>query len=148
MSEQVTAEIEIAAPADRVWELVMDPRRLEDWVTIHRELGEIPELPLREGAEFEQELALAGKSFKVRWHVKSVAEPRAADWEGKGPAGARARVAYRLEETSGGTRIRYGNEFRFPAGFLGRAAGRLLVRSPAQREADRSLERLKALLES
>lgn len=148
MSESVSAEIEIAAPAGDVYEVMMDPGRLQDWVTIHRELADAPEPPLTEGDSFEQKLALAGKSFKVAWEVTRAEPPTAADWEGRGPAGSKARVAYRLEPAGEGTRVRYENEFDFPAGFLGRAAGRLLVRAPAKKEAERSLERLKELLEA
>jgi uncharacterized protein YndB with AHSA1/START domain len=148
VSESVSAEIEIAAPIAEVYEAMMDPGRLGDWVTIHREVSGTPDPPLSEGDSFEQKLALAGRSFNVRWEVKRADPPTAADWEGDGPAGSSARVAYRLEEADEGTRVRYENEFAFPAGFLGRAAGRLLVRSPAKKEAERSLERLKSLLEA
>ena len=37
MSE-VSTTIDIDAPVEAVWKLVMDPRRLEEWVTIHRRL--------------------------------------------------------------------------------------------------------------
>ena len=37
----VHATIDIDAPARRVWDIVMDPCQLEDWVTIHRSLGEV-----------------------------------------------------------------------------------------------------------
>lgn len=148
MSESVSAEIEIAAPAEEVYEAMMDPGRLGDWVTIHREVSGAPEPPLSEGDTFEQKLALAGKSFKVTWRVTRADPPTAADWKGRGPAGSGARVAYRLEQAGEATRVRYENEFGFPAGFLGRAAGRLLVRAPAKKEAERSLERLKELLET
>ena len=147
MSEAVSAEIAIAAPIGEVYEAMMDPGRLGDWVTIHRDVSGAPEPPLSEGDSFEQKLSLAGTSFKVTWTVTRADPPTAADWDGKGPAGSKARVAYRLEESGEGTRVRYENEFDFPAGFLGRAAGRLLVRSPARKEAEKSLERLKSLLE-
>jgi carbon monoxide dehydrogenase subunit G len=148
MADAVVAEIEVAAPPDRVYELMMDPRRLGEWVTIHRDVPDPPRPPLSQGDSFEQKLALAGKSFTVRWRVTRAEPPRAADWHGSGPAGATARVAYRLEQAGEGTRVRYESEFDLPAGILGRAAGRLLVRSPARREAERSLERLKQLLEA
>ncbi len=148
MSESVSAEIEIAAPIGDVYDAMMDPGRLGDWVTIHREVSGAPEPPLSEGDSFDQKLALAGKSFKVSWEVTRADPPNAADWDGRGPAGSKARVAYQLEEAGDGTKVRYENEFDFPAGFLGRAAGRLLVRSPAKKEAEKSLERLKAMLES
>jgi uncharacterized protein YndB with AHSA1/START domain len=147
VSERVSVEIEIAATPDAVYETMMDPGRLREWVTIHRGLAEAPEPPLADGDSFEQELSLAGRSFRVRWRVTRADPPAAADWDGRGPAGSKARVAYRLEPSGDATQVRYENEFHFPAGFLGKAAGRLLVRSPAKREAKRSLERLKELLE-
>lgn len=148
MSESVSAEIEVAVTPGEAYETMMDPGRLGDWVTIHRGLSDAPEPPLSAGDSFEQTLALAGKSFKVRWKVTRAEPPWAADWNGSGPAGSAARVAYRIEESGDGSRVRYENEFDFPAGFLGRAAGRLLVRSPAEKEAKRSLARLKELLEA
>ena len=147
MSESVSAEIEIAAPIADVYDAMMDPGRLGEWVTIHRDVSDAPEPPLSEGDSFEQTLALAGKSFTVRWTVTRADPPKIADWDGRGPAGSGARVGYRLEDAGDATRVRYENAFDFPAGFLGRAAGRLLVRSPAEKEAGRSLERLKSLLE-
>ena len=45
------------------------------------------------------------------------------------------------------TRFDYVNEYSQPGGFLGRMAGRVLVAGSAEREATRSLERLKAFLE-
>lgn len=147
MSEGVSAEIEIATATEEVYAVMMDPGRLEEWVTIHREVSGAPEPPLSEGDSFAQKLALAGKSFTVTWTVTRADPPRAADWEGKGPAGSGARVAYRIEAAGSGSKVRYENEFDFPAGFLGSVAGRLLVRSPAKKEAERSLARLKELLE-
>ena len=148
MSDAVTAEIEIAAPPDEVYAVMMDPNRLGEWVTIHRDVSDPPEPPLTEGDSFEQKMALAGKSFKVNWTVTRAEPPTAADWEGKGPAGSGARVSYRIEADGEGSHVRYENEFDFPAGFLGSVAGRLLVRSPAKKEAEKTLARLKELLES
>ena len=147
MSEGVSAEIEIAAPPGEVYDVMMDPNRLGEWVTIHRDVSGAPDPPLSEGDSFEQKMALAGKSFKVTWTVTKADAPTAADWKGKGPAGSGARVAYRIDAANGGSKVRYENEFDFPAGFLGSVAGRLLVRSPAEREAKKTLAQLKELLE-
>ena len=70
-------------------------------------------------------------------------------WEGKGPAGSHARIVDKLTALDGGERTRfdYLNEYSQPGGFLGRMAGRVLVAGTAEREANRSLERLKAFLE-
>ena len=55
-------------------------------------------------------------------------------------------MVYELEERDGGTRFSYLNEYELPGGAAGRIAGRA-VSAAAGREVERSLERLKQLLE-
>ena len=144
----VTSSIDIDAPPSVVWEVVMDPHRFGDWVTIHRRINRSDTGAVRPGFEVEQTLVLRGAPFKVRWTLERADAPRHATWEGRGPGGSRARIAYALAgHADGGTRFDYTNEFRAPGGFIGAAAGRALVGGISQREAAHSLERLKALLE-
>jgi uncharacterized protein YndB with AHSA1/START domain len=144
----VTATIEIAAPRERVYDLSLDPRRLDEWVTIHRRVNSCDEGDPREGFEMDQTLHLRGANFHVRWTLTEADRPDRATWEGRGPAHSYARTSYRLRELDGGlTRFEYENEFKAPGGFLGAAAGRMLIGGVPQREANRSLQRLKALLE-
>jgi carbon monoxide dehydrogenase subunit G len=137
----------LGAEPERVWDTVMDPAQLERWVTTHESFEGAGPGPLSEGDEFTQRLRLAGKSFEVRWQVVEADRPRLAVWEGSGPGGSRANVAYRLETAGDGTRFDYENEFALPGGLLGKAAGGLLAAAPGGREARRSLERLRTLLE-
>lgn len=144
----VRCTIEIAAPPARVWEVVMDPHRLGDWVTIHRRVGEVP-ARLRQGSTFEQTLNLRGAHLHVVWTVVDVDPPHRAVWEGQGPAHSRASIVYELRpDGEHGTIFDYTNEFRPPGGALGAVAGRVLVGGLSQREAQRSLQRLKQLIES
>jgi carbon monoxide dehydrogenase subunit G len=148
MSNVVETAIEIDAPPERVWDVLMDPERLGDWVTIHRKLHRVSDRPLKEGSTLEQTLCLRGASFKVRWQVAEEEEGTLARWEGKGPARSRAATEYRLSpDGNGGTRFDYRNEFKAPLGPLGAAASRALVGGVPRREAKRSLQQLKALLE-
>jgi carbon monoxide dehydrogenase subunit G len=146
---EVSTSIDIAVPPQAIWDVVMDPRRFGDWVTIHRKLGRVDKGELREGFQVEQTLCLHRANFKVRWELAECDEPLHAVWEGKGPAGSRARTVDHLTPLDGGraTRFDYRNEFSNPGGFLGRVAGRVLVGGVAEREANQSLRRLKALLE-
>jgi carbon monoxide dehydrogenase subunit G len=145
---RVSARIDIAAPPAQVWEVVMDPRRLGDWVTIHRRVAEVSDSPLRDGSTLEQVLHLRGMSIKVRWTVAEARAPHRAVWEGRGPARARARICYELSpEGADGTRFEYVNDFKAPLGPIGAAASRALVGGVSQREADRSLHNLKELIE-
>ena len=53
----------------------------------------------------------------------------------------------RLHPENGGTRFDYRNEFRTPFGPIGAIVGRALVGGIPKREAERTLERLRAQLE-
>jgi uncharacterized protein YndB with AHSA1/START domain len=145
----VTASIDIDAPPDRVYDAMLDPARLKDWVTIHRRINSSDDGALREGYEMEQTLCLRGANFKVRWTLTEADKPDTATWEGRGPAHSYARTSYHLRaRDGGGTRFDYENEFKAPGGFLGAAASRALMGGVPEREARKSLERLKAMLES
>jgi len=143
----VRTGIEIAASPEQVWAVVMDPHRLADWVTIHRSVAHAP-ARLQRGSTFEQVLSLRGAHLHVEWTVVDVDPPRRAVWDGRGPVHSRASIVYELTPTDGGTRFDYVNEFKTPGGPLGAVAGRVLVGGLSEREAQRSLERLKQLLEA
>ena len=144
----VTASIEIAAPRERVYDLSLDPGRLDKWVTIHRRVNSRDEGEPHEGFKMDQTLHLRGANFRVRWTLTEADRPDRVTWEGRGPAHSYARTSYRLREVDGGvTRFEYENEFKAPGGFLGAAASRMLIGGVPQREANRSLQRLQALLE-
>jgi uncharacterized protein YndB with AHSA1/START domain len=147
MSRAVRETIVIAAPRERVWGTVMDPAQLERWVTTHDSVEAPKPGEVGEGDSFKQKLRLAGKSFEVEWTVEEADRPRLARWRGAGPAGSTAEVVYRLEAEDGGTRFDYENRFALPGGMLGKVAGGLLSAAPGAREARKSLERLRALLE-
>jgi uncharacterized protein YndB with AHSA1/START domain len=147
MSE-VCSAVDIAAPPARVWEVLMDPHRLGDWVTIHRRVDDAP-ATLRRGSTFRQTLHLRGAPLHVTWRVVDLDPPRRAVWEGRGPAHSHASIVYALSDDGDGrTHFEYTNEFRPPGGPLGAVAGRVLVGGLSQREAQRSLQRLKQLIES
>jgi uncharacterized protein YndB with AHSA1/START domain len=143
----VRASIEIAAPPEEVWAVVMDPDRLGEWVTIHRGVKRVSDNPLRADSTMEQRLCLRGVSFNVTWKVKEFDPPHLAVMQGRGPARSQAFIRDELVAIDGGTRFDYVNEFRPPMGPLGSAAGRVLVDGLSEREAKASLQKLRALLE-
>jgi carbon monoxide dehydrogenase subunit G len=144
---KVERTIEIDAPPERVYEVVMDPRHLKDWVSIHESLDEAPAGELKKGAELVQTLKLAGRRFHVHWKVVEDDCPNRVVWEGQGPVHSHAKVEYGFERNGdGSTRFSYMNEYDLPGGPLGKLAGRS-VSGVARREADRTLERLKNLIE-
>lgn len=144
----VTASIEIAAPIGEVWKTVMDPARLGDWVTIHRGLHKADAGPPQVGFKMRQRIHLRGVTLDVQWRLAECQAERHAVWEGRGPARSRARTEYTLRELNdGATGFDYANEFSPPLGPLGALVSRALVGGMPEREAIRTLERLRALLE-
>ena len=143
---KVEREIHIDAPPREVYETVMDPARLEDWVSIHQALEDSPDGQLRKGSKLTQCLKLAGRKFRVRWTVVENDSSDHVVWEGQGPVRSKAKVIYDFEERDGGTHFSYTNEYHLPGGFLGRAAGPV-VRRMTGRELDESLDKLKKLVE-
>jgi uncharacterized protein YndB with AHSA1/START domain len=144
----VTASIHIAAPPSDVWKTVMDPDRLGDWVSIHRALHHADDGPPRVGFEMDQQIHLRGVSLEVHWRLIDCSPCERAVWEGRGPARSRARTEYVLREADdGGTRFDYRNEFHPPLGPIGAIVSRTLVGGMPEREARRTLDRLRAFLE-
>lgn len=143
----VSLSAHIAAPPEEVWMTVMDPHRLGEWVTIHRALrwadGGLPEV----GYEMEQQVHLRGVSLDVHWRLVQCKPCRLAVWEGRGPARSRAHTEYALRAEGDGTHFDYRNEFRPPLGPVGALASRALVGGMPEREARRTIERLRKLLE-
>jgi uncharacterized protein YndB with AHSA1/START domain len=141
-------EITIDAPRDAVYDVLLDPDCLGEWVTIQEELEEAPEgRDLKPGDELRQRMKVAGRRFKLSWTVIESERPARVVWEGHGPMGSKAKAVYELSENgSGGTRFSYMNQYDLPGGFAGKLAGRAVVKASGG-EADRSLERLKALCE-
>lgn len=144
----VKINIEIDAPIERVWETVMDPERLGEWVTIHRSVSNVSSKPLEKGATMDQSMHMRGVTFKVHWTLDQVNSPNLAVWEGRGPAHSSAEIRYELTDNgNGGTVFDYYNEFKPPGGVLGSMASRVVVGAASEREARKTLERLKSLLE-
>jgi uncharacterized protein YndB with AHSA1/START domain len=147
VGDVVKQSIEIEAPIERVWELVMDPQRLGEWVTIHDSVADVPAGDLETGSRFRQKMKLKGVPLKVRWEVVECDAPRQARWSGEAAAGAKAEIVYGLSERDGVTTFDYQNEFELPAGKAGKLAGRAFNAMSGDREAKKSLARLKEIVE-
>ena len=143
---KVERTIDVGAPPEKVYDLIMDPNRLEEWVSIHHRLERAPNGPLKKGSEVTQWLKLAGQKFKVRWTVVENDPCKRVVWEGKGPITSHARVVYGFEPNGDGTRFSYTNEYDLPGGPLGRMAGSTVKRVTGK-AVDGSLQNLKSLVE-
>ena len=140
-------DIEIHASPEQVWDVLMDPDHLGDWVTIQEYLGDAPKGDLVNGSTLVQHCRVAGQRFELHWKVVEADKPRRAVWEGEGPLGSRATVVYELQQNGGGTKFHYTNEYRLPGGIIGKVGGAAVVGASGH-EANKTLKRLKRLVES
>ena len=146
MAEVVHETVAIDADREAIWEVLMDPKRLGEWVAAHRKLDELPTLPLEQGDRFRQKLGIGPVSFWVEWEILEAKPPELARWRGSGPGGSSADVTYRLERNGDEqTHFEYENDFDPPGGIAGRAAKRVINAAAGQREARKSMAKLKAL---
>lgn len=144
---KVEREIDMAASARDIYDVVMDPHRLKDWVTIHKSLEDAPEGNVKKGSTLTQYLKLAGRSFKVEWTVTENDPAKRVVWDGKGPLRSKAKVVYDMSDSSGdSTHFVYLNEYELPGGALGKMAGPA-VRKVTGGELDASLEKLRKIVE-
>jgi uncharacterized protein YndB with AHSA1/START domain len=143
----VVASIHIQAPASRVWDLVMDPARLGDWVSIHRKLIRADDGRVQAGYRMDQQIHIRGVSVDVHWTLVKCEPAQLAVWEGRGPARSRARTEYVLREDGDGTQFDYRNEFHAPLGPIGAVVSRALVGGIPEREATRTLQKLADLMQ-
>jgi uncharacterized protein YndB with AHSA1/START domain len=144
---RVRASIHIDAPPAHVWKVVMDPSCLGEWVTIHRRLVRADDGPVRVGYTMDQQLHLRGVNIEVHWTLADCKPQELAVWEGRGPARSRAHTEYVLKAQDGGTRFDYRNEFHTPLGPIGAIVSRALVGGIPEREANRTLARLRSHIE-
>ena len=86
----VTASIDIDAPREKVFDTVLDPERLDEWVTIHRKVNDADGGRPHEGYEMEQTLCLRGVNFKVKWTLTQYEN------EFKAPGGFLGKAASRV----------------------------------------------------
>jgi carbon monoxide dehydrogenase subunit G len=71
----VIANIDIAAPIDEVWDKIMDPDCIRQWVTIVDSIDHVDRGPMRPGFRMDQTLQLRGVRFKVRWTLAEIDAP-------------------------------------------------------------------------
>ena len=143
---RVERKVQVKASPEDLYEVVMNPRCLEEWVTIHQYLRDAPDGQLKKGSTLTQCLKLAGKGFKVRWTVVENDRAKRVVWEGKGPVRSKAKVIYEFDADGDTTTFFYANEYDLPGGLLGRMAGPMVKKVTAG-ELDASLKKLKALVE-
>src|SRR4051812_4202071 len=116
-------EIQIDATAEAVYDTVTDPDCLAEWVTVQDELEEAPSGHVEAGDTLVQRMKVAGKKFRIKWHVDEAERPSRIVWTGKGPFGSKATAIYEISTNGDGSTFSYTNEYDLPLGPVGKLTG-------------------------
>jgi carbon monoxide dehydrogenase subunit G len=132
------ASIEIARPADEVFPWLLDAEKRLQWVS-----GLVSSEPRGDGS-FRETMEQAGRRVDVTSSIVALEEPHRLEVRSEG-RGVTAHLEHRLDPSGGSTRLTSSLDLRL-GGLLRFAGG--VAAGQAQRSLDRSLVRLKTLLES
>jgi len=117
------AEELVAAPQDRVWKIVADPKNLPSWDRHIERVSGAPPDGLRKGSTYTVHLAFLGATAKAEATVVQIDPPRHSVVRLKGLIDATVETWIDPvgEDRS---RIRHRIEYRFPGGPMGSLAAR------------------------
>jgi carbon monoxide dehydrogenase subunit G len=139
---EVTQSVEIAAPAEKVWEVATDLSRYGEWNTSHT--GFPDGTPTTEaGATFKEKITIMGMPGEATWTIAEAVAPERTVWSGQGPIGITLGTKLELAPSGDGTTVSI--SVSFDGGPLSGPMGATVAAS-AQKGAAESLEKLKSLV--
>ncbi|GIE31798.1 hypothetical protein Ait01nite_048430 [Actinoplanes italicus] len=107
----------VAAGAERVFAVLVDPARMPEWVLQHTGWIDGQPAEFAEGVRFRQRIRLMGVPSEVRWTVTGVVPGRAVWFEGTAPMGIAVGFYLCVTPADGG-----GSVVRFDGGVEGGSA--------------------------
>src|SRR4051812_30176222 len=145
----IRRSVDIAAPVERVWDLLENVRRLPEYSESTDEVRDAPERLTAVGQEYVQVGRLLGVRLTSRWRVTAIEPGRLLSNVGSMGPGVRYTLTPRLEPLpDGGTRLWIDIEYTVPGGKLGRLAARAGAEAKAGREAQDVLDGIRATAEA
>lgn len=145
----ITRNVDIAAPVERVWDLLENVRRLPEYSASTQEVRDAPERLTAVGQEYVQVGRLLGVKLSSRWRVTALEPGRLLSNVGTIAPGVCYTLTQRLEPLPGNrTRLWIEIDYTVPGGRLGRLAARAGAEQRAAREAQEVLDGIRATAEA
>jgi uncharacterized membrane protein len=145
----IKRSIEIQAAPERVFDRLVDLDGLPDWSTIVASTSKAPHRPLQAGDTFEQVIRVADHELESRWEVAELERPQHVLYRATGVLGGRLEMRQTVASLEGErSRVELEVDYTLPGGILTALIDRLGVEQANEREAERSLQQLKHVIES
>jgi carbon monoxide dehydrogenase subunit G len=139
---EVTQSLEIAAPAEKVWEVATDLSRYGEWNISHTGFPDGTPTT-EEGAKFREQITIMGMPGEANWEITEATAPERTVWTGAGPMGIVLGTKLELAPSGDGTSVSI--SVSFDGGPLAGPMGATVAAS-AEKGAAQSLEKLRDLL--
>lgn len=94
-SSNVTREF--PASQDKVWAVISDPTRFEEWLTLHTKWKEAPPAQLSKGATMAEVLTIMGMANTINFTIDEYDAPNTTKFSGTGMAGAKITFTLTVE---------------------------------------------------
>ncbi|MBJ7328298.1 MAG: SRPBCC family protein [Solirubrobacteraceae bacterium] len=108
----ISTVVDIAAPVDQVWDVIVDPSTYDRWMTVHTKWkSEIP-AQYEVGTQTEEVVTMLGMANTISWTVEELEAPSKLTISGTGMAGVRTTFAFGVaSDGDGGSRATIVAEF-------------------------------------
>jgi carbon monoxide dehydrogenase subunit G len=139
----VNAEVELPASAEKVWSVLSDLSRFDEWLTIHAGWGGDIPTELTAGSKLTEKVMMLGMANKIDWTVDAFDAPSLVKMSGTGMAGVKVGLSIAVSgqgDTSTAS-IETMFEGQMVVGALGKA-----VEKDAKKNLDESMAKLASLV--
>ncbi|MBC7973966.1 MAG: SRPBCC family protein [Myxococcales bacterium] len=143
----ITRQIDVAATPEAVFAVLTDLDRLPEWATIVADTRDVSDdRPLQTGCTFRHTIRVMGQELDTDWQVTELGSGRLLAYEASSALGGRLGMTQTIMPRAGGSTVRLEVDYDLPGGFLGDLLDVAVLEAQNEREAERSLQNLKALL--
>jgi len=140
----ITKSVTLSAPTDKVWDVVGNPARYEEWLNMHvKWKGDVP-TTLTKGATLVEVVSVMNMPNTITWTVEEFEDGKLVKLTGTGMAGVKISLTSTLQPTEeGSTKVDFQTDFsgQMLIGPIGMA-----VEKAGGADLEASIEKLHALL--
>ena len=142
----ISRTIHVEATPEQVFDLFANVERLPEWQVPAPEVKDITGTPGTVGFGWTTAATIAGRKMEAPMRITACDRPRL--FEVKSTGNMAGTMRGRLEPAAGGTDVTIESEYEMPLGFIGDAANKLFFERSFAESWDKSLQKLKALVEA
>ncbi|MFJ4653144.1 SRPBCC family protein [Nocardia sp. NPDC088792] len=141
---KANASKEFPVSQDKLWAVISDPRRFEEWLTVHTKWKSEPPAQLSQGATMAEVLTIMGMANTIDFTVEQYDAPNSTKFSGTGMAGA--KISFTLSVAAHGADASVATiDAEFISQMMVGAIGGAIERA-STKELDASLDKLAALV--